>query len=710
MPADDAAYAAQRKLGNQTLVRETVWEVNSLQMLESIWQDVVYAARTLRLNPGFFAVAIISLALGIGANSAIFQLLDSVRLSLLPVERADRLAHLKIVSNEHCCDGNFSGRHSEFTFAQWQQIQALQTGFSSVFAWSDEQFNLTPSGEAHLVEGLWVSGDYFKTLGVRPLLGRLIDNADDSPNCATAGAVVSYPFWQRQYGGNSAVLGKTILLNGHRFPVIGVTPASFFGVEVGRSFDVMLPLCAEVNGANKRTRQREAWWLAIMGRLKPWWTLERAMAEVKTISAAVFDNTVPEHYKPEQANYYRHYQLTALPGGSGISSLRHDMGEPLSVLLGITGLVLLIACANLANLTLARASAREREMAVRLAIGAGRVRLIRQLLTESLLLTFIGTALGVMVASFLCRYLVHFITTQQNPIFLTLTPDWRILAFTAGVAVLTCLLFGLMPAIRATQTPPAGVMKASGRGLTADRERFSLRRILVIAQVAMSLVLLAAALLFVRSLANLTSIDAGLRQDGMVIMATDISRLDYKPEGRAEVFRTLLKEVRATPGVELAASANIIPLSGDGSNNNIEIPELRKAALLCWFNWVSDGYFRTLGTPMLAGRDFDTHDTGTSVPVAIVNQAFVQKFLAGANPVGKHIRLPAVPGTPEHVYQIVGLVKNSKYQDLRESFKATAFLSFSQGEEVWQGGQFAGPVARARGGADTGFAKSGRQR
>jgi putative ABC transport system permease protein len=496
-------------------------------------------------------------------------------------------------------------------------------------------------------------------------------------------------FWQREFGGDSAIMGKPVLLNGHSFPVIGVTPANFFGMEVGRNFDVIVPACTErlISGAaDSHILHRDHWWLAIVGRLKPGWTLSQALAQVKAISPAVFENSVPQIYRPDQVGFYRKYQLTAQLAGSGISSLRDQIDRPLLILSGIAGLVLLIACANLANLTLARASAREREMAVRLAIGAGRSRLIRQLLSESLLLTFFGTLLGVLLANLLARYMVNFITTNRDPVFLALTPDWRLLAFTASVAVLTCVLFGLTPAIRATRTAPASAMKAGGRGLTADREHFGLRRGLVVAQVAMSLVLLAGALLFVRSLRNLTTLDAGLQQDGLMIMGADITRLEYAPGRRAAVYRELIEKVRAIPGVELAATTNIVPISGNGWNNFVQIVELNKhERMIPWFNRVGEIYFKTMGTPLLAGRDFGPHDNVSSQQVAVVNQEFSRKFLQGANPVGKHVRVVVGPGEPEQIYQVVGLVKDSKYSSLREDFKPVIFLAQEQEKEPGKG-------------------------
>lgn len=393
--------------------------------LDSYWQDFRYGARLLRLNPGFLTVATLSLALGIGANTAIFQLLDAVRLRTLPVVHPEQLVELQIAKNDHCCSGNFSDRRPNFTYAQWDQIRIHQQAFSSMFAWGDERFNIAAGGDVHYVEGLWITGAFFQTLGVQAAAGRLLTDEDDRPGCGSPGIVISHSFWQRQFGGDPKAIGTNLPLDGHPLPIVGVAAANFFGVEVGRNFDVALPVCVEplINGENSHLAKRHHWWLAAIGRLKPGWTVRRADAQAKAMSAAVFENTVPPKYQPQTAKFYAQYKLTAEGAGSGVSSLRQRYEEPLILLLGIAGLVLLIACANLANLMLARASAREREIAVRLAIGASRGRLIRQLLSESLLLTIIGTAAGALLARFLSSYLVTLLTTADNPLYVELTAD-----------------------------------------------------------------------------------------------------------------------------------------------------------------------------------------------------------------------------------------------------------------------------------------------
>ena len=682
MTPKEASDAARRKFGNRTLVKETVREMNSINWLEDLWSDLRYGFRLLKLNPGFFAVATLSLALGIGANTAIFQLLNAVRLRMLPVAQPEQLAQLSIADNEHCCNGNFSARSSNFTHAQWEQIRDHQQAFSGLFAFGDNRFNIAERGEAQYIEGLWVSGEFFKTLEVKPALGRLIDEQDDRPGCGSPAAVISYPFWQRQFGGDRQVLGKKISLTGRPVEIVGVTTANFFGVEVGRSLDVAVPVCAEplINVEESHLGKRRDWWLAIIGRLKPGWTIDRAKAQAEAMSKPVFESTVPESYRPELVKWYVDYKLTARPAGTGVSDLRSDYEQPLWLLLGIAGAVLLIACANLANLMLARASVREREMAVRLAIGAGRGRLVRQLLAESALLTVAGTVLGGFLARGLSNYLVTFLSTSDAPLFLDLGMDWRMLAFTAAIAIATCLLFGLAPAMRAASTSPGAAMKAGGRSITADRSRFGLRRALVVTQVALSLVLLSGALLFGRSLRNLTTVDVGLKGEGLLIMGTDLTNLKYTPERRGVLYKQLLDRLRATPGVEHAATASVIQLSGNGWNDSIEIfgaPPSDKR-MVPWFARVSSGYFPAMGIPILAGRDFNERDTPTSPGVALVSQKFGEKFLSGADPMGRQFRILTGPGEDPQVFQIVGLVKDSKYRGVRRDMDPLVYVAASQ--------------------------------
>jgi predicted permease len=652
------------------------------KFLGGLGRDFRYALRQLRQSPGFTLVAVLSLALGVGANTAIFQLLDAVRLRLLPVKAPEQLARVRITNATNGRSGNFVSDYADMTYGIWSLVHAQQQGFSSIAAWSPGRRNLGQGGEARYANTLMVSGDFFPVLGIQSFLGRLLSPADDYRGCGTQGAVISYSFWQREYGGREAILGSKIALDRQLFQIIGVTPPSFHGVDIGRDFDVAIPLCSEpvFSGKNSWTDDPMTWWLSGIGRLKPGWTLEKASAQLATISPAIFAATLPPKYDDILKKDYLRFHLGAVQADKGVSSLR-GQHDPLSILLGLSGLVLLLACANLANLLLARASARQREMALRLTLGASRARLLRQVLAESLLLAIFGTAAGFALAQLLSRLLVTMLSSESNSIFLDMAPDWRVLGFTSGLAVLTCLLFGLMPALQASRTDPGAAMKANGRGSTSGRERFLLRRILIVTQVALSLVLLTGALLFARSLRNLMMLDAGFDQDHLLVASFDYSPLQIPMERRRAFQYEIFERMRAIPGVESLAGVFVVPISHSGWDDNIDVPG-GPQRVDTQFNLVWSGFFQTMRTPLLAGRDFNESDTPTSPRVAIVNETFARKLFQGANPVGKVVY---DSGKPDKPYQIVGLVKDAKYHRLREDFPPTLFTAASQEKEPGEG-------------------------
>ena len=678
MSPRDAHDAARRKLGNTTMVREEIYQMNTMMLIDSAWRDLKFGARLLRLNPAFAIVAILSLALGVGANTAIFQLLDAVRIRTLPVRNASELAEVRIADPVDGRTGQFTGRRPSLTNPLWEQVRDRQQVFSDAFAWSSPTFDLTTGGEARYAQGLWVSGDFFKGLGVPALIGRVLTSADDRRGCGAPSAVLGYGFWQREYAGSPSVIGRSIMLDGHSFDIVGVTPASFFGVEVGRSFDVAVPLCAEPlsRGAMTAMEKKDVWFLAAMGRLKPGVTIDQARSQLASISPSMFQATLPT-YRPEDEKHYLQFKLGAYPAGTGISQLRRQYESPLWLLLATTGLVLLIACANLANLMLARATARERELAVRLAIGASRGRIVRQLLAESLLIAAIGAVAGAVLAQWLTGVMIGLLTTDNNRIFVALTLDWRVFAFTAALGVLTCLIFGLAPAIRATGTAPGAAMKAGSRGSTDTRERFGMRRALVVAQVALSLVLVVGALLFVRSLRNLMTLDAGFKQDGILVVFLDLRRAGVAEERRLALYQDIADRLASLPGVESAAQAFIVPVSGSGWNENIVI-DGKKYRENVNFNRVSPGYFRTMGTPLLAGRDFDGQDRLGAERSAIVTELFARTFFHGKDPIGTTFQLDEPPDQPRRLNRIVGVVKDTKYTDLREEFTPLVFFASAQ--------------------------------
>src|SRR5215813_6397110 len=657
--------------------------------MSGLIQDFRLAARMLRKTPGFTLAAVISLALGIGANTAIFQLINAVRLKTLPVRAPQELSQVRI-ADMNGARGNFNSRYNAVSNPIWEQIRDHQQVFSGIFAWSPNTFNLAEGGEARDAKGLWVSGEFFNVLGVQPQLGRLLTASDDVRGCTAPGVVISHGFWQKEFGGASDVVGRKLTIADHSLEIVGVTPPSFYGLEVGRSFDLAAPICAEalLRGKNSRLDSGTSWWLMVTGRLQPGVSLTQANANLQTVSPAIFQTSLPGNYPAANIKDYLGFKLEAVSAASGYSLLREDYEYPLWLLFSIAGLVLLIACANLANLLLARGSMREREMAVRQAVGASRVRLVRQLLSESLLLAGVGTVIGALLAQALSRLLIRLISTTGDAIILDLTFDWRLLGFATAIAVVTCILFGLTPALKATQVQPAAAMKASGRGLTAGRERFTLRRALVVVQVALSLVLVAGALLFTRSLARLVNTDAGFRQEGILVTQAAFSRLNL-PEEQRVAFRWQLRDrIRAIPGVESAADAGVVPLSGDLTVNHVWPDGHREAPAEVMLSWVGPAYFETLRTPLIAGRDFNAQDTNNAPRVAIVNETFARKVFNGANPIGQRFQRELTPNDPEESFEIVGLVKDTKYQDLREDFGPIAFMPTSQEGRPAAAGQF----------------------
>ena len=649
-------------------------------MLAHVTKDVRYGLRALRLNPGFSAVAILSLALGIGANTAIFQLLDAIRMRTLPVKNPQELVLVK-VSNSHGRSGNFRGNFPYFTNAIWEQVRDRQQAFSGMAAWNSSPFNMAAGGRSRPARGMYVNGDFFHTLGVPAVIGRVFSAADDHSGCGLPGAVISYSYWQKEFGGKPSVIGSKLTVDNHPVEVIGVTSPEFPGIEVGRGYDVALPICSEaaVDGEYQVVNRIDGWWLAFLGRLKPGWTATKATAQLEAISPSIFQATLPPKYQSEMVKQYLGWKLAAEPASAGISNLRRNFEDPLWILLAIAGAVLLIACANLANLMFARANAREREIAVRLALGAPRRRLLQQLMTESLLLSGIGAGAGILLAQVLSRVLLSFLTTQFRSVTLDLGLDWRVLGFTAAVAILTCLLFGLTPAIKATATPPIVAMKTGSRSSAGGRERFSLRRLLVVTQVAISMVLVVTAFLFVRSFQKLANVNAGFQQSGIVTMNMDFDSLNLPQSERNRFKKEMIERLQALPGVESAASASIVPMSGSGWNDSVHTDasgqEVREVA---YFNRVGPGFFRTMETPFIKGRDFGNEDTAGSTAVAIVNESFVHKYLKDKEPLGTIFRVDEGAGVPESIYQIVGVVADSKYRDMREDSLPVAFVPTQQ--------------------------------
>jgi len=647
-------------------------------------QDVRFALRTLRKSWGFAVTAVLTLALGIGANAAIFQLLDAVRLRNLPVAKPATLAAVRIKSGTRgfgiTSGGDFD---TMLSYPMWEQIRLHQQSFSGVFAWAQSGWvSLGEGAQERHAQLLWVSGQMFSVLGVPPLRGRMFTEKDDQPNCGLPGVAISYALWQGEFGGQDSAIGSRLIIEGHPTEVIGVTPRSFFGMEVGRGFDIAVPFCSLTTYAPAAltTTRSDFFWLHVVGRLKQGLTLEQASSQLSAMSPGFIEVTLPTGYSSTSLNIYKNFRLAAYPGGNGISWLRQTYDTSLWLLLGTTGLVLLIACANLANLMLVRASTRAREMAVRLALGASRWRLIRQLLSEGFVLAGAGTVLGIALAEIFSRSLVHFLSTGNNPVQLGISLEWRVLLFTGALMISTCAFVALVPALRSSRVEPGLALKSGSRGTTAGRERFSFQRLLVVSQIAVSVVLLVGALLFARSFWNLATLDPGFREKGILVTYVDLKRLALPPERYAPFTRDLLAAVKTVPQVESSATSTHIPLNPSSTwSLGVRVNGAEGGSK---FAWVSPEYFETMQIPLLTGRWFNDRDTQTSPHVAVVNEAFTRRYLAGISAIGKTIRTSAESGYPETEYEIVGVVKDTKYTDLREPTPPMVFAPADQFPDV----------------------------
>ena len=661
MAPDQARTAALRAIGGVEQRKEECRDARGISPVENVLRDLRLAARQLRKQPGFTFTAIVSLAVGIGANTAIFQLLNAVSLRTLPVRAPHELVEMRLTGDGRA--GRHTGRNRQISLPQYQELLARQQAFSGLIAFGDTRFNLSPSGEIQYVDGLWVSGNFFETLGVAPVIGRLIGPADDVTGCGHSVAVISYALWQSRFGGRADIVGQTLPTLGTAVPIIGVAPPEFFGVEVGRQFGVAMPNCASGNTL------RDHWWLAAIGRLKPGWTRAQAQAHLQGILPEVQRAAMPAFRADWQALYEK-MGVQVVEASAGVSPLRQSYERPLWILMAVAGLVLLIASVNLANLLLARATARRQEFAIRLAIGGTRGRVLQQVLTESLLIAALGSIAALGVAIAVSRSIPPLMSTVVDRIHLDLSMDWRVFAFATAAGLVTALIFGLAPALRLARTP----VVARDRG-GAGNEGVGLRRTLVAAQIAVTLVLVFGGLLFLRTFRNLSMQDLGIGEQDVVIANVFFLETSQEEGRRMDAYRDLDDRLRAIPGVVSSAEAYTTPLGGSFSDTDIEVD--RQYAGNAYVNRVSPGYFATLGTPILSGRDFDARDARGAGLVALVTKSFSEKLLNGAG-VGARFTIPDDRGNAGTDYEVIGVVANQKYMDIREADPPIVFTASAQ--------------------------------
>jgi predicted permease len=670
--------------------------------VENLLQDIRYALRTFLRNPGFAFIAILTLALGIGANTAIFTILDSVLLRMLPVANPRQLVVLTDPDQHGMSTGSEAGERHLLAYSEFEYLRDHNEVFAGIFAADSSLMELPvtiataseptnpgdttnplapamrDSAHVHLV-----SGDYFHTLGVQPVLGRAFGTEVDRVRDASPVAVISHGFWSRRFNLDPQVVGRKITINKTSFVIIGVAPAEFFGESVGDSPEIWLPAtmqAAVYPGSDLLTafpdnNIDQRMWLQVIARLKPGVTLAQANAAINVVfQRYVATSAAAAKLSPAEMKEYSDQQINLQPGARGTSTVHGAFAEPLKLLMGLVALVLLIACANLANLLLARGAARQREFAVRLSIGASRSRLIRQLLTESFLLAFCGAAAGLFVAQWADALLLRMVSgTGPNTIQLALRPDARILAFTFGIAALTAILFGLVPALRATHIDLSPVLKSGVSGSTTEafHRRFPMAKILVVAQVAVSLVLLVAAGLFVHSLQRLSQVRLGFNTTRLILFRISPLPAGYKDAAIPLLYQNLLDKFKVIPGVSGAS------LSVDGLFSNTESGDpiavegytpTAGEAMNSRMDHVGPDYFSVVGMPLLYGRGILAQDSapagGKAPRVAVINQTFAKHFFSNTNPIGKRVR-DTYPGSTADA-QVVGVVADAKYRSLRE--------------------------------------------
>jgi predicted permease len=645
--------------------------------LKDLLIDVRYALRALRLNPGFASVAVLSLALGIGANTAIFSLVDAVLVRLLPVSDPARLVLLSDPSSGGVAIGSEGGERSLFTYEEFKTIRDRNAVFSGVFASESNMGRLSVrAGDGSVEErrGKLVSGEYFEVLGVRPAVGRMFGPAEETAPGADPVVVLAYDYWQTQFGQDRSVIGRTIQVNRVALTVIGVAPAGFRGEIVGESPDLYVPMMMEPQLKPGRFWLRDdpklaekVMWLHVGARLKPGVDAAKAQANVDVLFKAHLAALAGGIADPARRRETLDQRIRVRPGARGASPLRERFAEPLLMLMAMVGFVLLIACANVANLLLARATARQREVGIRIALGAGRARLIRQMLTESVVLASIGGAVGVLFASWAARLLVRLASAGPTPISLDVRLDVRVLAFTAALAILTGLLFGLVPALRASRLDVNGCLKEGARGITGSGTRLNVGKLLVVAQIAISLLLLIGAGLFARTLRNLQAVELGFRPDHLLLVRIDPVSAGYTDgHARAAVYQRLLERFKAAPGVRgVTLSENGI-FSGTESGDRVTVEGFhsdKEEDNGARFDQVGPDYFSTLGARVVLGREISPGDGEPSPRVCVINEAFARFFFKDGNPIGRHVR-DEFPDTRE-TFEIVGVVSDVRDHQLR---------------------------------------------
>ncbi len=652
--------------------------------MRSFYQDLQFAFRTLRKSPAFLLVATLSLALGIGANTAIFTLIDQVLLRPLPVKEPQQLVLLWTRGQHY---GSNNGRY-KISYPMYMDFRDKNPVFSGMFSRYLTDMSLSFSGRTERVQGEMVSGTYFPELGVGAALGRVFAESDDTLPGGAPYAVLSYRYWVSRFAADPRVIGEKLIVNGYPMTIVGVSQAGFDGLDPGSSPQVRVPIVMKpqldqlsVRGYNLVNRRGR--WVNAYGRLKPGVSFEQAKAGLQPLFHQMLEMEVQQaefsRADPLRKEAFLKMSMDLLPASSGNTDLQFRFSNSLMVLMALVGVVLLIACANLANLLIARASGRQKEIAVRLALGASRARIVGQLMVESSVLAIAGGIAGLLMALLIDTLLVGFLPPGSSPVTLSATPDRRVLLFNLAISLITCGLFGLAPALQSTRPDIAPTLKDQA-GAIVSGGAVIFRKTLVAMQVTLSLLLLIAAGLFIRSLKNLKDLDPGFQTRRLLTFTVNPLLSGHTPEQTSEFYRRLKETLDSMPGVEASSLAVVSVLVGNEWDSSITVEGYTSEpgqGVDPHMNYISPDYFHTLGVSLLDGRDFTVKDEANAPLVAIVNERFAQQYLAGRNPIGRHIGMGGDPGTKTPI-EIVGVAHDTKYENMRTEIPYEVFIPYRQ--------------------------------
>ncbi|MGA9770172.1 MAG: ABC transporter permease [Blastocatellia bacterium] len=652
--------------------------------MDTLWQDFRYGIRTLVKNPGFTVIAVMTLALGLGANTAIFSLTDQILLRMLPVEKPQELVVLSSPgpkSGRVWSDGDGA---APFSYPLYKLVRDKNNVFSGLLARFAVSLSVAGEGQTERADGELVSGNYFEVLGVRPALGRVFNDEDDRVAGAGTVVVLSHGYWTRHFGADPNILNKTLTVNGVLMTVVGVAREGFTGVQVGQTPDLFIPITmkAQMTPNWDGLNDHRDYWLAIIGRLNPGLTPDQGEKAFAPVYRQILEEVLPlaGRFSAETQQRFLDKPMKMEPGSRGRAILQRDVKEPLLVLMGMVGLVLLIACANVANLLMARGAARQREIAIRMAVGAGRWRLVRQFLVESLTLSLIGGVVGLLVASWTISALVAAIPDSLGAIGLSDKLDLRLLGFTMLLSAGTGLLFGVVPAMKATRLNLEGTLREQGSSVSGSLGQVRFRKGLVVSQVILTTVLLVGAGLFARSLNNLKRLDLGMRPDNLVSFSIQPELNAYSPQRTIALFDSLHQKLSSQPGVESVTESVMGAFTDSNSSANVTVEGYNaqeEEEMDVGQNFIGPSYFSTMGIPLVKGREFNVADAANSPKVAIINEAMVRRFFGDREPVGSKFTFGAGNSVRLDI-EIVGVVKDSKHARVREQVGPFAYIPYSQ--------------------------------